>query len=252
MTNPFAPPSAHTVIRATLEGEEFSLSFEATVPAGATTVGEMLPLARALADTIVGEAVRLVQEAGESISCTSGCGACCRSLVAISQPEARDLHDLVAALPEARRAVVQQRFRLARRRLEAAGLLDQMRDFDSWTDADYQSMVGAYFALGIACPFLEQESCSIYARRPITCREFLVTSPPRLCARQDSGGMKQVRLPLRLFNAVARWQVPAQGEFMERWVPLILALDWAAAHPDDAPPRPGPALLEELVRCINR
>ena len=35
-----------------------------------------------------------------------------------------------------------------------------------------------YFQLGIPCPFLEEESCSIYHDRPITCREYLVTSPP--------------------------------------------------------------------------
>ncbi len=44
-----------------------------------------------------------------------------------------------------------------------------------------------YFHLGIACPFLEDESCSIHADRPISCREYLVTSPAVNCADPKPG-----------------------------------------------------------------
>ena len=104
----------------------------------------------------------------------------------------------------------------------------------------------ANLALGIACPFLEDESCSIYEERPITCREYLVTSPPEYCARVGSEGVRRVRLPLRVFNAVARWQVPPQEHFLERWVPLILAPEWADEHPETESARPGPELLTQL------
>ena len=115
------------------------------------------------------------------------------------------------------------------------------------TDADYSALVGAYFQEGIACPFLEEESCSIYEERPITCREFLVTSPAEHCARLGSEGVERVRLPVRVFNAVARWQAPEAGHFLERWVPLVLAPEWASAHPNEPPARPGPELLRELL-----
>jgi hypothetical protein len=64
--------------------------------------------------------------------------------------------------------------------------------------------------------------------------------------------VQRVRLPLRVFNAVARWQVPPQEYFLERWVPLILAPEWAEAHPDDPPPKSGPELLRELLDHLAR
>ena len=34
--------------------------------------------------------------------------------------------------------------------------------------------------------------------------------------------------------------------------PLILALEWAEAHPEEPPARPGPELLRELIERIVR
>ena len=39
-----------------------------------------------------------------------------------------------------------------------------------------------YFALGIPCPFLEEERCTIHEIRPLRCREYLVVSPAEHCA----------------------------------------------------------------------
>ena len=235
----------------TIEGEHFRLTFRVTVPAGPVEVSDLLPVARALSDAVVRETCQVVEEAGEKISCTRGCGACCRNLVAISEVEARRIRDAVAKLPEPRCSTVRARFAEARQRLERAGLLEKLQAADLWTSADYTALVGIYFQQGIPCPFLEEESCSIYEERPITCREYLVTSPPEYCARLGSEGVRRVRLPLRVFNAVARWQVPPQGHFLERWVPLILAPEWAEAHPDDPPPKPGLELLRELLAHLS-
>jgi Fe-S-cluster containining protein len=236
----------------TIEGEDFRLTCRLTVPAGPVQVSDLLPVARALSDAIVRQTCQTVEESGQTISCTRGCGACCRNLVAISQVEARRIRDVVENLPEPRRSTVRARFAEARQRLEQAGLLEKLQAADQWTDADYTALVGTYFQQGIACPFLEEESCSIYQERPITCREYLVTSPPEYCARLGSEGVQRVRLPLRVFNAVARWQVPPQGSFLEQWVPLILAPEWAEAHPDDPPPQPGPELLRELLDHLGK
>lgn len=231
----------------TIEGEDFRLTSRVTVPAGPTRVSDLLPVARALSDAVVRETSQAVEGAGEKVSCKKGCGACCRNLVAISEVEARRIRAVVEQLPEPRRDTIRARFSEARERLERAGLLDELQAVHRVTSEDYSTLVGTYFQERIACPFLEDESCSIYDERPITCREYLVTSPPEHCARLGSEGVRRVRLPLRVFNAVARWQVPPPEHFLERWVPLILAPEWAAAHPDDPPPKPGPELLRELL-----
>ena len=235
----------------TIEGENFCLTSRVTVPAGPAQLNDLLPVARALSDAIVRETCQIIEAAGESISCVKGCGACCLNLVAISEVEARRIRNVVENLPKKQRSTIRARFSEACQRLERAGLLEKLQAADRWTNTDYTTLVGTYFQQGISCPFLEEESCSIYQERPITCREFLVTSPPEYCARLDSGNVRQVRLPLRMFNAVARWQVPPQDHFLESWVPLILALEWAEAHPDDPPPKPGPELLRALLANLS-
>ena len=245
-------PAESVQVNVELGGEDFSMSFVATVPAGPTRANDLYPLAQAISDAVVGAACRTLEEAGESISCRSGCAASCRNLVAISEVEAWRIAAIVETMPEPQRSSVQARFDSARQRLDEAGLLAQLRNAESMTEADYEAVVGSYFSVQLACPFLEDESCSIYAERPITCREYLVTSPPEYCANVDSAGVERVRLPLRTFNAVARWQASQKGEFLESWVPLTLALEWAEEHPNGPPPKPGPELLRDLLEGMSQ
>jgi Fe-S-cluster containining protein len=235
----------------TIRGGTFSLTFRVTVPAGPCRRGDLLPVVRGLSDTLIDETCKAVEAAGNHISCRSGCGACCRNLVAISQVEARRIAGVVASMTEPRRATVMARFADARVRLEQGGLFDLLSMADQWTPEEYAERVDAYFALGIPCPFLESDSCSIYDERPLTCREYLVTSRPELCANLNSAGVDRVKLPLYLFNAVARWQAPQHGHFLEQWVPLVLAPDWAALHPEEAPTLTGLELLQDLLSQVN-
>jgi Fe-S-cluster containining protein len=235
----------------TLHGDEWELKARVTVPAGPATLTDLLPLARTLADTVVDATRQEVERAGTAVSCRAGCGACCRNLVAISGVEARRLHQLLLLMPAERRAHVRARFDAARQTLQSAGLLEPLLDTTDWTEDDYDERYHRYFRLGLACPFLENESCSIYEERPITCREYLVTSSPGRCAQPETGPITRVVLPLRVFNAVARWQAPPSRHLNERWVPLVTALEWAEQHPDDPPPKPGKELLRQLLVLLS-
>ena len=251
MTVNVAKKSGLVSAKFTIESEHFSCSFRVSVPSGSTTLADLLPIARSLSDAIVQQTARAVRDSGEQISCTSGCGACCRNLVAITEVEARRIGDVLVRLPEPRRSTVLGRFSEARDQLDRAGLLQQLQSPEHCTPDDYSSLVGTYFSQGIACPFLEQESCTIYDERPLGCREYLVTSSPALCARLDSTGVCKVKLPFTVFNAVARVGNPSQGAFCEKWVPLILAPQWAKTHPEQPEPRPGLELLQELLGHLN-
>jgi Fe-S-cluster containining protein len=248
---PADDPARTRTVEVALTAADWELRARVTVPAGPARQRDLLPLARSLADAVVGKAVRAAEEAGSPVSCRAGCGACCRQLVAISEVEARRLRAVVEDLPEPRRSEVRARFADARRRLDEAGLLDRLRSAGRWTPEEYTALTAAYFAQGVACPFLEDESCSIYAERPVTCREYLVTSPAENCARPTADTVNRLRIPLRVFNALARWEVPPSDHFLERWVPLVLAPEWAEADPDDPPPRPGPELLRELLAGLR-
>lgn len=244
----------------TLGGADWKIRTKVSVPAGPMQPVELLPLIQSFTDGVVSSAQQAVQQAGHRVSCKMGCGACCRHLVPISQLEAQHLRDLVDAMPESRRTELLRRFQEAREKLDRAGLLDRLRhperDTEQVCKTDQvvtqvcEALYADYFRLRIACPFLEEESCSIYEDRPVTCRQYLVTSPAENCA-QPSAEIHSVELPLRPLEGLLRFGGSPGAP--PAWVPLILALEWAHAHPLAQPSRPGPELLREFFgRLIER
>lgn len=230
---------------------EWELRAQVTVPTGPTLMSDMLPLARALSDAIVSQTARVHEQAGNPVSCKKGCGACCRHMVAISEVEARRLGQVIDGMEEPRRSEIRARFAAARPRLADAGLLEQLENPETITGEEYGSIALSYFDRQIACPFLEEESCSIYEERPITCREYLVTSSPEHCAVPAENKVRRIRMPLKVFNAVARWQASPTGYFKEAWVPLILAPEWASIHPGEPSANSGVELLSELLHHLS-
>jgi Fe-S-cluster containining protein len=229
----------------------YRLKANLTVPAGPTSLRMMLPVIQGFANGLVDVAVKSIEDKGKTISCKAGCGACCRQLVPISETEARAIAHLIETMPEQRRTEIRQRFAAARQRLQEAGLLDKLLQHDDWTDKEFRAMGLDYFHLGIPCPFLEDESCSIHPERPITCREYLVTSPAENCAAPTATSIDCVPLAGKVWTALARLDEAAPGARFLRWVPLILAPEWAAEHRDEQPPRPGPEWLNELFTKLT-
>jgi Fe-S-cluster containining protein len=171
-------------------------------------------------------------------------------LVPVTEPEARRLEELIEALPEPRRSEIRRRFDETRERLGAAGLLEKLVDLEQFPYDSMLPFADDYFRLGIPCPFLEAESCSIHAERPLACREYLVTSPAEACAHPTAESIRMVPMPGRVSNALTRVGLKP-GAAHGRWVPLALAPVWVEAHPDEAPERPGPEMLRELFAHLE-
>jgi Fe-S-cluster containining protein len=238
-----ADPDATDAMTADLQvnigGEPMRLAL--TVPSGPAHVEDLLPVFQGLAEVVVGVGVRRVEQEGARISCRAGCGACCRQPVPVAESEARALKRLVHAMPEPRRTQIRERFAAAVRRLAENGLLGRVRD--TTVKEDMQAMAVEYFRLGIPCPFLEEESCSIYPDRPIACREYLVTSPAEECSRPTKERMRVVLLPAQVGRAVRALDRPVAGT-SSGWLALVLALEWAENHPEEPPSGSGPDLLQ--------
>jgi Fe-S-cluster containining protein len=221
-----------------------------TVPTGPAHIRDLLPIFQGLADVVVDVGEQQVVRAGQAISCRKGCGACCRQLVPISPSEARALARVVAVLPEPRQSAVRGRFATALERLRDAGVLQPLLDRGREESTPLRPLGLAYFRQGVPCPFLEDESCSIHPDRPLACREYLVTSPAAECARPTPETVRCVPLPARTSAALRRVERDAAPDEAE-WVPLVLALEYAAAHPDEPAPRPGQLLLADFFASLT-
>jgi Fe-S-cluster containining protein len=175
------PPMIPATVTLTIRGRRLDLHM--SIPDGTVGAPAMLPLFRKVAEDLLDAGVAGAEAAGKSVSCKKGCGACCRQLVPISPVEAREIGRVIERMAPARREVILERFAAARRRLAEEHLLEPLSQPDHFSHEHMRSLGREYFQLGIACPFLEEESCSIYHDRPITCREYLVTSPAENCSR---------------------------------------------------------------------
>lgn len=222
------------------------LDLQISVPDGKVPPSQMLPVFRKVAEDLLEIGIAQGESTGHHVSCRKGCGACCRQLVPISAIEAREIARVVNRMQPARRRTILQRFASARRRLQDEHMLQPLSQPEQFSKEPMRILGREYFNLGIPCPFLEDESCSIYHDRPITCREYLVTSPPENCANPNPQNVTMVDLPAGpVWTAVARFE-KSQGDRL-KWVPLILALDFAADEPTEPQQRHGTQWTQEFI-----
>jgi len=201
-----------------------------TLPVRAS-LDRALPLLYEIDDRAIDLAVAKVERAGQSITCAKGCSACCRAQpVPVTPPEALALAKLVDRLPEERQRAIRERFADAVNRIEQAGLRGLLLREEPITSKEQARVVARqYFDLKIACPFLVDDACGIYADRPFVCRQYLVTSPAQLCDNPFTNPVRPIDVPLRPASAMLDVAEKHLGE-PQLTVPLTLALEYAARH----------------------
>ena len=242
---------------------EFSIGFgdstisaSAVVPRGQTNITELLPVIYGLDSALVDAVTAQAVADGRTISCKAGCGACCRSLVAISIFEAEALAGWIESLPEAQRLELAGRFDGALRSLATAGIIDRLVDLkpgDPLAEIELNTdLKRDYFYARVACPFLVDESCSIHPIRPLICREHLVVSPAENCYDPALHEVIKLEPPLLLFPVLnemgARVERDGRG-----WIPLVFLFAWmkAGAHPGLLVAGAGPAVLQAFVSRVG-
>jgi len=253
MNDPASPAQASSDTRcATIEmavaGRKIRL--EVSAPVGPTRVVDLLPLVNSLVDSFAAITVEKSEESGGKISCKKGCAACCRQLIPMTEFEARRISELVDGMPEPRRSEMVARFEAARKKVQDAGLERELLETEANGRAEHLALALKYFRFGIACPFLENEMCSIYSDRPIPCREYLVTTPAENCRELKPGTVKSIRCQENFASIISRVaEDPATPRRTQ--IPLIFAREWAADHPDEPPTRPGTELLREFFHYLT-
>jgi len=208
-------------------------------PSRPSTATQLVTAAHAVVDVVVSETIERTRDAGQSITCGQGCSACCQQLVSVSRMEALALAELVARMPSERQAVIRARFAHSLKTLRAAGVVAPVApgqrphlsiEGSELTDEEWDAFVKRYFDLHLFCPFIEDNSCSIYPDRPMICREYMVTSPVCACAVLDREKIRTVDLPIgisqRFYEASGAFDPDSSAK-----TALVLALEWAETEP---------------------
>ena len=213
-------------------------------------LGELAFNALGLGEQLVKMGLEHNDKLGRAISCCKGCGACCRQVVPLSPPEALMIADLVAGARPPRGSILALRFTAAEQILKQSNLSERFATTPE-TDEEGMELARQYFLLNMACPFLEEESCSIHPYRPSMCREYLVTSPAAWCASPYAHRIERVPVSVRLSRSLAL----LTGELLEeapRLIPLTLAVEYArtnkalAARQWEAKP-----MIERLIELMS-
>ncbi len=147
------------------------------------------------------------------------------------------MQDLIGALDVPLRERVVRRFAQTVSRLQGSAMWDRLASFSRLSTQEKVELGLDYHRLGIACPFLEDEKCSIYGERPLACRQYIVTSHPRHCADPSGGAVTRVSLTLNVFQALARTEVNEGEE--ARTVLMICALEMGSAGEETFKTAPG-------------
>lgn len=227
------------------------LEMQMTVPAKPVKLRRMLPIFQQMSNSFTEIGVADVENAGKRVSCKKGCGACCRQPVPLAEVEAFAIAELVENLPEPRRGDIKKRFDEACRHFFGIKWFEKLDRCAIAGKEERQKVVEEYFHENIACPFLEDESCSIHEARPLACREYLVTSPAANCAEFTAEAIDLVPLPAKPSETLRKIGNSKKLNEVVNFLPLILALFWAEKYADEFPEKTGEGWMADFFQTLT-
>lgn len=128
------------------------------------------------------------------LSCTKGCSACCSEQVILTDAEVGLIMD---GMSEDDREALKKKVWIW---LAKA----QLADVNPLVDISkpHQFLAIDYRRLQMPCPLLtDQGLCSVYDRRPLSCREFMTGGDPADCADLDKRERQKYVTIVELFDA---------------------------------------------------
>jgi Fe-S-cluster containining protein len=228
-----------------------SIQGRVTIYTGPMGLVDLVPTAYELTNILVHRSVKREEEAGRLISCRSQCGVCCRQMVPLSPPEAFYLADLIDSLDSDLRKELFRQFDAITGQLRYHDMINELLS-PEYSDDPALAIARQYFQFQLDCPFLVDQSCSIYPHRPVACREYNVSSPAAWCADPYAHDIAKVPMPLPLSAPLARLTARLNG-CKPRLIPLTLVPLWVAEHDDLRQKKwPGLQLFQEFMDEVGK
>jgi Fe-S-cluster containining protein len=155
------------------------------------------------------------------VACMKGCSRCCSQLIPCSIPEVGYLNNLLMNLSSINQDRIRGNFNFIAKVLKEKYAFNQLVDI--YNNPDFDKI---YFQLGMPCPFLEKNECSIYSQRPFVCREYHVRSLPFLCENPYNHRIERVYVGLNFGSLLTRLHTKLFG-LPSLPIPLFYCMDWA-------------------------
>lgn len=228
------------------------LELQLTVPVRAVKPQRLLPIFQQMTDSFVEMSETAVANAGGEISCRKGCAACCRQAIPLAEIEAYRIAELIEEMPEPRRSEIKLRFEKTWRHFAEIGWFERLDSCADFSATEREQVVLDYFREQIPCPFLEDESCSIHAARPLACREYLVTSPAENCRKLTAETVSIIEHPIKASDTVRKITNSANLNRSVNFVPLVLALEWAKRNADEFPEKTGEQWMADFFTNLTK
>jgi Fe-S-cluster containining protein len=173
--------------------------------------------------------------------------------VPLSVPEAFRLAEELSAMPaSAGRSLIKSSIETARKILdnmlsdfELSGSAEKHHEIQSREISDW------YAGLGLPCPFLSDGLCRTYERRPIACREHMVTSPARHCDLTSKNRPDVVEMPVSILECLGRLTAELEQSEVEA-VMLPLTLPWVQENLERSRRTwPAVTVVERFIKIIQ-
>ena len=228
------------------------LEMQLTVPAKPVKPQRMLPIFQQMSNSFVEMGVSAVKSSGKKISCREGCAACCYQAIPLAEIEAYRIAEIVENLPESRRREIKNRFDAASRHFHEIGWFERLDQCALMPKEERQKVVMEYFYENIPCPFLQDGACSIYADRPLACREYLVTSPAENCSAPSPETVEMVDFQVKAATTLRHIGDSKNLNSIVNFLPLILALKWTETHADEFPEKTGERWMADFFQKLTK
>ena len=193
------PPEGMQAFNIDIPVEEDQLAFRLAAADTDAPLQDLIGPAQKLSNFIVADSIERLEKKGGSVSCKAGCGYCCRYLVPAVAPEAFVINDLIATIPAKEREVILQNTLAALEKIHAKQFTSAQPD-----DKSLQNLADWYKELEINCPFLKDNSCSIYDDRPLVCRELSTISDASTCRKDTEQTPEPLELPVSIAEVLIR------------------------------------------------
>ena len=205
------------------------IHFRIGVGQGRARLADIVPLARTISTKITEVVLKNIYSKGYQIPCYKGCSACCnRCLVPLSVPEAFRLNEDIKKAPVLKRESIWRDCLNASRHIllhkPPKKIVHRSTEDSSNKPADINLISSWYTSFNLACPFLQQDVCTIYEQRPLACREHYIIGSAEGCSEEHSSA-EVLEMPIQMPNALSQLASELEGTGEEALI-LPLALVW--------------------------